>query len=70
MQQFIRASTTPEQIAAGRKMSELTEYYAPMIPLIHPLKNDFVHPWVKGFYPMPYVSNYWKYLDIDLAARP
>ena len=70
LEQFIRASTSTEQIAAGRKMSELAEYYAPMIPLIHPLKNDFVHPWVMGFHPSPYVNNYWKYLDIDLAARP
>lgn len=51
-------------------MSELAEYYAAIIPLIYPLKNDFVQPWVMGFHPLPYVSNSWKYLDIDLAKRP
>ena len=31
-------------------------------------KNDFVQPWVQGYSKQLY-TNYWKYLDIDLARR-
>src|SRR5207253_1197001 len=67
-EQFLRAATDAQQIAAARLMNELASTYAPMIPAIFRLQSDFVAPWVQGFAP-PVFSTYWKYLDIDLATR-
>ena len=54
--------------AAARQASELTSTYAPILPTIFRLENDFVQPWVQGYSKQLY-TNYWKYLDIDLARR-
>ncbi len=67
-EQFLRAATEAEQLAAARTMNELARTYMPMLPAIYRLENDFVQPWLQGFNP-PVFSTYWKYLDIDLAAR-
>ena len=68
MEQFLRSATDVEQMAAARKMSELTRMYVPMLPTVFRLENDFVQPWLLGFRPQVF-SNYWKYLDIDLTRR-
>jgi ABC-type transport system substrate-binding protein len=68
MEAFLRSATDAEQIAAARKMSELTLLYVPMLPTVFRLENDFVQPWLLGFRPQLF-STYWKYLDIDLAKR-
>jgi hypothetical protein len=49
-------------------MSELAQLYAPIIPMAHRLNNDFVQPWVMGYFPSDF-GNYWKYLDIDISRR-
>ena len=67
-EQFLRSATDEQQVAAARRMNELTRTYAPMIPAIFRFQNDFVAPWVEGFAP-PVFSTYWKYLDIDLDRR-
>jgi oligopeptide transport system substrate-binding protein len=67
-EQFLRSATDEQQIAAARRMNELTRTYAPMIPAIFRFQNDFVASWVEGFAP-PVFSTYWKYLDIDLDRR-
>jgi ABC-type transport system substrate-binding protein len=67
-EQFLRSATDAQQVAAARRMNELARTYVPMIPAIFRLQNDFVQPWLQGFAP-PVFSTYWKYLDIDLAAR-
>ena len=54
--------------AAARQASELASTYAPILPTIFRLENDFVQPWVQGYSKQIY-TNYWKYLDIDLARR-
>ena len=54
--------------AAARQASELASTYAPILPAIFRLENDFVQPWVQGYSKQLY-TNYWKYLDIDLARR-
>jgi oligopeptide transport system substrate-binding protein len=67
-EQFLRSGTAAGQIAAARKMSDLTRTYVPMLPAIFRLENDFVQPWLRGF-SAPIFSTYWKYLDIDLDRR-
>ena len=54
--------------AAARQGSELASTYAPILPTIFRLQNDFVQPWVQGYSKQLY-TNYWKYLDVDLARR-
>jgi hypothetical protein len=39
-----------------------------LIPHVVEIDNNFVQPWLLGFYPNDFTS-YWKYLDIDLAKR-
>ena len=53
---------------ATRKASAIEATYVPMLPTIFRLENDFAQPWVQGYSP-PRFTNYWKYLDIDLARR-
>jgi ABC-type transport system substrate-binding protein len=67
-EQFLRSATDAEQIAAARRMSDLARTYAPEVPVIFRLENDFVQPWLQGFQP-PLFTTHWKYLDIDLARR-
>jgi ABC-type transport system substrate-binding protein len=67
-EEFLRSGTETEQIAAGRRMSELARTYMPELPVIFRLENDFVQPWLLGFR-SPIFGTYWKYLDIDLAQR-
>jgi oligopeptide transport system substrate-binding protein len=67
-EEFLRAGSDAEQIAAGRRMSDLARTYMPELPVIFRLENDFVQPWLLGFRP-PVFGTYWKYLDIDLARQ-
>jgi ABC-type oligopeptide transport system substrate-binding subunit len=67
-EEFLRSPDGAEQIAAARKMNDIARTYAPVIPSIFRLENDFVQPWLKGFSPQVFTT-YWKYLDIDLARR-
>jgi ABC-type transport system substrate-binding protein len=56
------------RVTAARRVSEIAASYVPLLPTIFRLENDFVQPWVLGYNP-PRFTNYWKYLDIDLARR-
>ena len=38
------------------------------MPTIFRQENDFTHAWVEGYSAMRF-TNYWKYLDIDLARQ-
>jgi ABC-type transport system substrate-binding protein len=66
--EFLKSPGEAGQIAAARRMSEIAQTYAPLIPVVFRLENNFVQPWVQGFAP-PVFQTYWKYLDIDLARR-
>ena len=68
MERFLRSPDETEQIAAARRMSELSAMYVPALPAIFRLENDFAQPWVLGFAPQRF-DVYWKYLDIDLARQ-
>jgi ABC-type transport system substrate-binding protein len=65
---FYASPNEAGRIAASRVASEITSTYVPLIPTIFRLENDFVQPWVLGYY-KPLYQSYWKYLDIDLARR-
>src|SRR5215472_4492454 len=65
---FYASPNEAGRIAASRAASEITSTYVPLIPTIFRLENDFVQPWVLGYY-KPLYRSYWKYLDIDLARR-
>ena len=67
-EQFMRAATETERVAAARTMSQVANNYAPFIPLVVRLDNWFVQPWVSGFSP-PVIQTHWKYMDIDLARQ-
>ncbi|HTS20574.1 MAG TPA: ABC transporter substrate-binding protein [Casimicrobiaceae bacterium] len=65
---FFASSDEAGRIAAARRASEIAATYVPMLPTIFRLENDFTQPWVQGYSPMRF-TNYWKYLDIDLARQ-
>ncbi len=65
---FFASPNEAGRVAAARKASEIAASYVPVMPTIFRQENDFVQPWVLGFSPMRF-TNYWKYLDIDLARR-
>jgi oligopeptide transport system substrate-binding protein len=63
-QQMLREPDVRKQTVLSRRMSELAQIYTPLIPHVVEIDNNFVQPWVLGFYPNDFTS-YWKYLDID-----
>ncbi len=65
---FLRSPTTPEQIAAAGRATELALAYMPLLPTIFRRENDFVQPWLQGFRPQVF-STYWQFMDIDLERR-
>jgi ABC-type transport system substrate-binding protein len=67
-EQFLRAATEAERVAAARTATEVANNYAPFIPLVVRVDNWFVQPWVSGFSP-PVIQTHWKYMDIDVARQ-
>jgi ABC-type transport system substrate-binding protein len=67
-QQMLREPDVQKQVAASRRMSEIAQAYAPLIPHVAEVDNSFVQPWLQGFEPNDFTS-YFKYLDIDIAAQ-
>ena len=67
-EQFMRAATEAERVAAARTMSEVANNYAPFIPLVVSLRNWFVQPWISGFSPSV-IQTHWKYMDVDVARQ-
>jgi hypothetical protein len=50
-------------------MTEIVIAYAPMRFTYHLLEDSVRHKWVKAYVPHPIRSEWWQYIDIDLAAR-
>jgi ABC-type transport system substrate-binding protein len=65
---FFASRDEAGRVAAARKASEVAAAYVPVLPAIFRQENDFTQPWVQGYSAMRF-TNYWKYLDIDLARR-
>jgi ABC-type transport system substrate-binding protein len=51
------------------RMTEIVIAYAPMRFTYHLLEDSVRHKWVKTYVPHPIRSEWWQYIDIDLAAR-
>jgi len=68
LDRFYASPNEAGRIAAARAASEIAATYVPLIPTIFRLENNFVQPWVLGYYKLLYTS-YWKYLDIDLPRK-
>jgi ABC-type transport system substrate-binding protein len=62
---------SPERTKVYQEMAKLVVAYAPWKINTHRILTDLWHPWLVGFRRPPVGStNFWKYLDIDLAKRP
>ncbi len=66
--QFLASAEPAGQMAAARRMSDLAQTYVPILPAVFRLETNYVQPWVQGFNSFIF-QPYWKYLDIDVAAR-
>jgi len=65
---YQHAAEPSTQVAEALKLAAIARTYAPMVPVMYRLQNEFVQPWLLGFAPQLY-ETYWRYLDIDLARR-
>ncbi len=68
MEQYMRARTDQERMAAARTMHDIVAAYVPMLPMVVDVENAFVQPWVSGYNRSPFAT-YFKYVDIDLAKK-
>ncbi|HEY2816178.1 MAG TPA: ABC transporter substrate-binding protein [Casimicrobiaceae bacterium] len=58
-----------ERTALFDRMTDLVIAYAPMRFTYHLLEDSVRHKWVKTYVPHPIRSEWWQYIDIDVAAR-
>ncbi|HUN93166.1 MAG TPA: ABC transporter substrate-binding protein [Burkholderiaceae bacterium] len=59
----------PARAAILRRMNELEIAYAPMKAVAHRFKIDLAQPWVQGYRIVPFVRDWWRYVDVDAAAQ-
>jgi ABC-type transport system substrate-binding protein len=59
----------PERIAVMEQASKLMVAYVPYKISGHRIATDLMHPWVQGYRRNPFVREFYKYLDIDLAVQ-
>jgi ABC-type transport system substrate-binding protein len=60
---------SPERTKLFDRMTELMLGYAPFRMTYHRLEDSVRHKWVKTYVPHPIRSQWWQYVDIDLALR-
>ena len=58
----------PERLAVMQAAAKLMVAYMPYKVHVHRIWTDLTHPWVKGYAKNQYVREFYKYVDIDLAA--
>ncbi len=68
LEQYQRAATEPERLAAARTMNEVVDNFVPQIPMVLEFESAFVQPWVGGYQHSPF-DTYYKYIDIDPAKQ-
>ena len=59
----------PERTAVMREAQRLMVAYMPIKLHVHRIYTDMAQPWVIGYDRNIYMRDFWKYVDIDLAAR-
>ena len=60
---------SPERTKLFDRMTELVLAYAPFRMTYHRLEDSVRHKWVKTYVPHPIRSEWWQYIDLDLALR-
>ncbi len=60
---------SPKRTKLFDRMTELVLAYAPFRMTYHRLEDSVRHKWVKTYVPHPIRSQWWQYVDIDLALR-
>ncbi len=69
---YEQARSLPDGAARTRlfdRMTDLVIAYAPWRMTYHLLEDNLRHPWVHAYVPHPMQSQWWQYIDIDVAAR-
>ncbi|MCH7345465.1 ABC transporter substrate-binding protein [Pelomonas sp. CA6] len=59
----------PERTAVMREAQRLMVAYMPIKLHVHRIYTDMAQPWLIGYDRNIYMRDFWKYVDIDLAAR-
>jgi len=59
----------PERAAAMAEAKKLMIAYMPYKIHVHRISTDLAHPWVRGYHRNIFVREFWKYVDIDVAAQ-
>ncbi len=70
LEQARAAGGAAQRTVLYRDMNQLIHAYNPWIPLTHPISADIRQPWLKNYLRHPVDLTVWRYLDVDLAARP
>ena len=60
---------SPERTRLFDKMTELVLAYAPWRMTYHLLEDSLRHRWVGTYVPHPIRSQWWQYIDVDVAQR-
>lgn len=69
---FLEQSQMPdgeERIAKIRELQKILVADAPMNVTAHRYAIDMNYPWVIGYRRWPFVGDWWKYVDVDMALR-
>ena len=60
----------PERTATIAQAQKLLLAYMPMKTHLHRVRLVLTQPWLEGYPANPFVSGYWRFLDIDAGRRP
>jgi len=69
-EQAQRLPDSPERTKLFDRMTELALAYAPWRMTYHLLEDSVRHRWIATYVPHPIRSQWWQYIDVDLAQRP
>jgi peptide/nickel transport system substrate-binding protein len=61
---------SPERTKLFDRMTELMVAYAPFRMTYHLLEDSVRHRWIMTYVPHPIRSQWWTFIDVDLASRP
>jgi ABC-type transport system substrate-binding protein len=64
----LRLPDGPEREAVMRQAKDLLVAYLPFKVLAHRVISDLVQPWTLGYWRHPFMSDIWRFVDVDRAA--
>jgi ABC-type transport system substrate-binding protein len=59
----------PERLALFEAAKKILAAYAPYKYGVHRILTDLAWPWLSGYRRVPYVSDWWQYVDIDAEQQ-